>query len=323
MFEKYSSKLINGVKVMLAYLLSLVFRKPIVWGMPAVLSIEPSSFCNLHCPECPVGNGLSTREKTLISVSLFEKIIEQVKYSCTYLTLYFQGEPFTHPHFTELVLLARRNGIYAASSTNAQLITPVIAEELVRYNLNKIIVSMDGITQDVYEKYRVGGSLDKVLEGIKFLVEKKALFQLKQPEIELQFLVFSHNEHQMNAVRELAKELKVDKLTFKTAQIISYEKGSDLLPKQQKYSRYVQQPDGLFVRKKKVRNICWRAFSGAVITSEGDVLPCSYDKNAEHSFGNINNMSLKEIWHGEKAKQFRQQILTDKKVFEMCRNCTV
>ncbi len=323
MSNRYFLKLTNGFKVLTGYLLSVITRKPIAWGMPVVLSIEPSSYCNLHCPECPVGNGQTIRSNKLISVSLFKKVVEQAKNSCTYLTLYFQGEPLIHPHFSELVLIARKKGIYTVSSTNAQLLTPVIAEELVRYNLNKMIVSLDGITQDVYQKYRVGGSLEKVLAGIKSLVEKKELFQVKQPLVELQFLVFSHNEHQMDAVRKLANKLKVDKLTFKTAQIISYERGSDLLPKQEKYSRYVRQANGLFIRKKKVRNVCWRAFSGAVITAEGDVLPCSYDKNAEHSFGNINDRSLKEIWQGEKAKQFRQQILTDRTVFEMCRNCTV
>jgi radical SAM protein with 4Fe4S-binding SPASM domain len=138
----------------------------------------------------------------------------------------------------------------------------------------------------------------------------------------MQFLVFRHNEHQMEDAKRLAKELGVDKLVLKTAQILHFEDGSELLPTQEKYSRYKKQKGGNYIRKKKVRNHCWRAFSSVVIAANGDVLPCSYDKNGEFAFGNINEESFPDIWKNEKSKAFKKQILTNRGEFPMCCNCT-
>ncbi len=316
-------KMSNGLLVMLSYVFSRLLKKPFLAGNPISLSVEPVNYCMLSCPECPAGNGSLTRKAGQMSLHTYSKLIEQASPYLSYLTLYFQGEPLLHPNFIEFVQIAHKHKIYTSTSSNAQLLNDEMAKNIVKSGLNKIIISIDGTTQEAYEKYRVGGSLEKVKEGIKGIIKWKKIMQSTSPFVELQFLVFKHNEHQLLEIKQLDKELGVNKLSLKTAQIIDFERGSDLIPSQKKYARYEKKGDGNFKRKKKIRNCCWRAFSGAVITIEGDVLPCSFDKNGEYSFGNIYEEPLEKIWHNEKARRFRQQILTNRKVFAMCRNCVM
>jgi radical SAM protein with 4Fe4S-binding SPASM domain len=312
----------NIFKITLGFVLSFFFKQPFRVGLPVSVSIEPVNYCNLHCPECPTGNGTLHRKKELMSLALFSNILNEIKVHTCYLTLYFQGEPFIHPHFVDFVKLARQQYIYTATSSNAQLINNEVAEQTVRSGLNKLIISVDGTTQETYEKYRVGGELDKVIEAIKHVVEWKKKLHSNTPKLEVQFLVLKHNEYQIPDIKKLAKELGVNKLSLKTAQIYDFENGSDLIPSQEKYARYIKGTDGRYHRKKRMHNRCRRAFSGTVISVDGEILPCSFDKKGEYSFGNIKDKPLAEIWHNEKASLFRRQILMDRKQFDMCRNCT-
>lgn len=286
------------------------------------MSIEPVSFCNLQCPECPAGNGTLTRNKEKMSFSLFAEIVEQIKSHVLYLTLYFQGEPYLNTDFLDFVQLAAQNNIYTASSTNGHFLTDEIAKKTVESGLNKLIISVDGSSQEIYEKYRRGGDLEKVLLGITHLVKWKKELHSKTPFIEMQFLVFKHNEHQIDEVRNLAKRLEIDKLSLKTAQFNDFEEIENLIPTQKKYSRYTRNSEGKYQLKKKIRNRCWRVFNSLVICANGDVLPCCFDKNGDFSFGNIQENSLSEIWTNKKALQFRKQILRDRKLFPICNNCT-
>lgn len=315
-------KAINLIKIVLSYLLSTIIKKPLIWGLPLSISIEPTNSCNLNCPQCPSGNGNLTRRKELIKEEVFAKIINEVDKHLLYLSFYFQGEPFLHPKYTTLISKAKLHGIYTGSSTNGQLINPELAEKIVLSGLDRLIISVDGSTQEVYEKYRIGGKLTKAIESVEFIQEYKLKLKKSKPKLEMQFIVLKHNEHQIPDIIALSEKLGVEKLSLKTAQLDKTEEAKKMLPKQTKYARYTLNIDGSLRRKKAVRNRCWRAFSGAVIATNGDVLACSYDKNGEHVFGNINNESLAKIWKNKKATEFRKQLLLNRSQFDMCCNCT-
>lgn len=311
----------NLLCIVAGFFLSVFLKRPISLGLPITTSIEPANYCNLHCTQCPTGNGSIKKEKELMPMELFSQIVNDIKRHTLYITLYFQGEPFLNPEFGSMIKLAHQEHIFTATSTNGQLINSEIAECIVRSGLNKLIISIDGTTQETYEKYRIGGNLEKAISAIGYIVEWKKKLHSNTPKIEMQFLVFKHNEHQLDDAKKLAIQTGVDKLTFKTAQIYDFENGNELIPSQQKYSRYIEKTAGTFVRKKKIYNRCWRAFSGAVITSAGEILPCSFDKKGEFSFGNIKNQSLAEIWNNEKALRFRKQLLVNREEIGICRNC--
>jgi len=115
--------------------------------------------------------------------------------------------------------------------------------------------------------------------------------------------------------------MKVDRLSFKSAQLYDFENGNELLTTKKNFSRYMETKEGTFIIKGQQPNRCWRLWNGAVINVTGEVLPCCFDKGSEYSFGNINDRSFSECWQGSKAHDFRQRIITNRKQFDMCRNC--
>ncbi len=291
--------------------------------LPFFISVETANYCNLHCPECPVGiNKYETKANKSFDYELYKKMIDELKSKLIHVILYFQGEPFLNKSLIEFIRYAHESKIYTSTSTNAQFINRNNAQEIVMSGLDKLIVSMDGTTQEVYEKYRVGGSLEKVLDGIKNINYWKTELKSSTPFVEIQFLVLRQNEHQMSEMRRLAKNLSVDVLKFKTAQLYDFENGNDLLPTRNRHSRYKTGKDGKIKLKGNQPNHCWRLWSGAVINSSGEVLPCCFDKGSDFSFGNINQSTFSACWHSKKAYGFREKILENRKQFEMCRNCT-
>ncbi len=315
-------KVINVTQICMSYAWSLLTRKVIVWGSPYSMSVEPVNFCNLACPECPAGMGQLTRSKCSIDIPLFEKNLRETASKLTYMMLYFQGEPYLHRNIFELIHIAYRRKIYTAISTNAQLINDHYAEQTVRSGLHRMIISMDGLTQDTYEAYRHKGQLDKVLEGIANLRRWRDQLKSTTPYIIVQFIVFRTNQHQLTAVRSFALKAGADKVEIKTAQLYDFEHGNPLMTDIERYSRYKQTEDGHFVIKNKLPNRCFRLWSGTVITASGDVIPCCFDKDATMSMGNINTQTFRNIWKNNRYTSFRQQILINRKRCAICQNCT-
>jgi Predicted Fe-S oxidoreductases len=290
---------------------------------PFFISVEPANFCNLHCPECPVGKRQNSQfAKHRMEFDLFKKLIDELKPTLLHTIFYFQGEPLLSRQLSEMIQYAHDAKIYTSTSTNAQLLNKEMAERLIRSGLDKLIISIDGSTQETYETYRVGGNLQRAIEGAKQLAELKKQLNAVNPFVEIQCLLLSSNEHQIQEMKKLAKELGADKLTFKTAQFYNFENGNELMPNNSKHSRYKKDKNGKYTLKKPLKNRCKRLWTGAVVTTEGNVLPCCFDKDHSFSFGNFNENSFVECWHSEKALRFRKNILTNRKQFEMCRNCT-
>ena len=314
-------RLSNFILVESGFLLSRIFRTAIVIGKPWAASVEPTTSCNLRCPECPTGMNSLSRIKGNMSPEVFRKILDSLSPELFYLTLYFQGEPILNPHFSEMVNLARNQNIFVATSTNGHYLDDKNTDRIIKSGLNHLIISLDGLDQQTYEKYRVNGDLLTVTEGIKRLVAAKKAKNSNAPFIELQFIVMRHNEHQMEEMREFAKLVGVDKLAFKTAQVYNFDAESTIIPNLKSKSRYRQTSDGKWVLAKKIRNRCHRIWSSLVITWDGKVVPCCYDKNADHQTGNLLEEPLSEIWKNQSYSAFRKQVLKNRNETEICRNC--
>lgn len=312
----------NVMRIFTSYHVSKAAKKVAISGLPISISIEPTTSCNLRCPECPSGLRSFTRPTGMLDEKLFRNVIDQLAPTLSYLTFYFQGEPFLHPGFLQMVQYASSKGIYTATSTNAHYLTEQAAHRTIDAGLDRLIISLDGTTQAAYESYRIGGSLSKVIEGTRTMVAAKRARKSTTPHIVFQFLVVGPNEHQIPDVHRLAKELHVDQVVLKTAQIYEYENGSPLIPKQDKYSRYRQNRDGSYSVKNRLENHCWKMWQSCVITWDGKVVPCCFDKDAHFSMGSLQDDSFAEIWNGESYNEFRQSVLVSRSKIEMCRNCT-
>jgi radical SAM protein with 4Fe4S-binding SPASM domain len=258
----------------------------------------------------------------MLEQSLFKRVIDQLAPTLSYLTFYFQGEPFLHPDFLDMVGYASKKGIYTATSTNAHFFRDETSRATVESSLDKLIISIDGTSQDTYQSYRVGGSLEKVIEGARNLIKWRSELKSKTPRVIFQFLVVRHNEHEIPEVYKLADKLGVDDVVLKTAQIYDYKNGSDLMPIDQQYSRYRKTNNGTFEIKNKLLNECWKMWHSCVITWDGKVVPCCFDKDAHFVLGDLNKNSFEEIWTSEKYNQFRASILKSRSEIEICKNCT-
>ena len=312
---------VNAMQILSSYHFAKASKKPVIKGFPISISIEPTTSCNLRCPECPSGLRAFTRPTGMLSTSLFENSILQLKDKLSYLTFYFQGEPYLNPQFLSMVNFASRQGIYTATSTNAHYLKDDVARATVESGLDRLIVSIDGTTQETYESYRIGGSLDKVLEGTKNVLAWKRKLKSRTPHVVFQFLVVGPNEHQIPGLYKLGKEVGVDQVALKTAQIYDYKNGSDLIPQQQKYSRYAKTDEG-YVLKNRMDNHCWKMWHSCVITWNGKIVPCCFDKDAHFVLGDLNKNSFEEIWFGEQYQNFRSSLLRSRSEIEICKNCT-
>ncbi|MBC7950028.1 MAG: SPASM domain-containing protein [Chitinophagaceae bacterium] len=312
----------NGLKVLGSFYVSKWTKKAVQWGFPVSISFEPTTSCNLRCPECPSGLRAFTRPTGMLQKDFFRDTIDQLHKELLYLVFYFQGEPYLNPDFLEMVKYASDRKIYTATSTNAHYLTDANAKKTIESGLDRLIISIDGTTQEVYQQYRVGGKLDKVLEGARNIVKWKKELKSKTPFVVFQFLVVKHNEHQIEDVKRLAKETGVNDVWFKTAQVYDYENDPNaLIPSIDKYSRYKKQ-GGVTTFKGKLSNQCWRLWHDPVITWDGLVAPCCFDKDAQHRLGNLKEKSFKEIWKNGEYKKFRTKILQGRKNIDICSNCS-
>ncbi len=312
----------NALKNVSSYLESKISGRTIHRGLPIAISIEPTTSCNLRCPECPSGLRSFTRPTGMLPEKLFMHTIDELADTLLYLIFYFQGEPYLHPKFLDLVKYASKKGIYTATSTNAHYLTDITAKQTIESGLDRMIISIDGTTQEVYEQYRVGGNLGKVIDGTKKIVYWKKALKSKTPHIIFQFLVVKPNEHQLEDIKKMTKELGVDEVAFKTAQIYDYENGSSLIPTLNKYSRYEPKSDGKYQIKNKLLDNCWKMWHSCVITWDGLVVPCCFDKDAEYRMGDLKNKTFKEVWQSEPYQEFRKSLTNARAEIEMCKNCT-
>ena len=316
-------RFLNAAKVWASYHCSQWTKKAIQWGYPISISFEPTTSCNLRCPECPSGLRAFSRPTGMLKKDFFTETIDQLARELVYLVFYFQGEPYLNPDFLDMVRYAADKKIYTATSTNAHYLNDRNARRTVESGLDRLIISIDGTTQETYQQYRVGGSLDKVLEGAARIVKWKKELKSKKPFLIFQFLVVRHNEHQIESVRQLAKEIGVDQVRLKTAQVYDYENDpNQLIPTREKYSRYRKDRNGKMSFKGNNANHCWRLWHDPVITWDGNVVPCCFDKDAQHALGDLRTQSFKELWRNPAYHGFRSQVLQSRKNIDICANCS-
>src|SRR3990172_9862707 len=174
-FAKYLTinRLINIIKVVTSFAVSRAYRKPIVWGMPVSYSIEPTNHCNLKCPECPSGLGALTRPLGLLKPADFKNWIDQIKTSGFYVQLFFQGEPYINKALPEMIKYAQSQNVYISISTNGHFVNENNVDMVVENTPDKLIFSVDGLDEESYQKYRVGGTFEQADKGLRLLINRR------------------------------------------------------------------------------------------------------------------------------------------------------
>jgi radical SAM protein with 4Fe4S-binding SPASM domain len=313
-FFKRSSNLLVSSVSWTGNLLNKDFDKAL--GMPVFLNIELTNCCNLRCPECATGSGLLKRPAGFMDIALFEKITDELRPYLMNLNLYFQGESMMHPDFFSILELSK--GIPVTLSTNGHYLVNQPGR-LISSGLRKLIVSVDGSDQNTYSAYRKGGNIETVFRGLEKIKEARKRTDSKM-KVEIQMLVNSYNEHQIEEIRRIARLYNATFIT-KSMQVLSHRRIGYWMPSSESLKRY-RLVNGEYHIKSKLPDRCARQWFNPVVTWEGKVVPCCFDKDAEYIMGDLTISTFREIWNGPEYRKFRREISANRCGIEMCCNCT-
>ena len=270
-----------------------------VHGYPYEWEIDTTNICQLKCPLCHTGLDNVRRVKGIMHFDTFRKTIDEIKDYVIWLSLYSWGEPLLNKQLPKFISYAHKAKIATLISTNLSLrLTPEKVEELINSGLDVMIISLDGVTQDVYEKYRVRGDLSLVMDNIRLITRKKKELGSKTPFLEWQFIVMKQNEHQMVEAKRMAEEMGVDQIVFKkvdfphgigTSDMV--EKWSPVKSREFIRTSHIDKPYNENLTK------CWRLWRSGVLNWDGGYASCCYLTDAKDDFGNVKDESIKSIWN--------------------------
>lgn len=279
--------------------------------LPTKLMLEPTSRCNLKCPLCVSGLG-QIPKKSDMTLESFVDIYDQLELGCRSVTFHNFGEPLLNRQVPAMIAHAKRNGCaWTGLSSNATLLTERWCEALTTCGLDHIWVCVDGLTQETYGRYRIGGKLAKVLEGIRRLV-RHAKEKGSPLEIAMQFIVFKHNEHELEDVRRFAEDLGVHQLDIKISG--SATRTPEFRPAEEEH---------LAVNRSGMRSgpLCHWVYETIVVNCDGHVMPCCWaGHNPVYSMGNVFHHSVEEIWNTERYRRLRENVASRENLWKMCRD---
>jgi radical SAM protein with 4Fe4S-binding SPASM domain len=337
----------------------LITEEDTAWGYPYLMQVEPTTLCNLSCPLCPAGRNELERPRQHLPLSRFKSLVDDMERYLLFLVLWEWGEPFMNPELPEMIRYASERGIKTATSTNAHFLSDeAYVEAILRSGLSTLIVAVDSLDDDRYKIYRKRGSLDRVLPGLRKLVELKRRAK-SDTLINMRTVVMRQNEGELAALRRFAKEAGADRFTAKTlnptlrAVVTPQNEGKlaalrrfamktgvdgftarapnpscgdnvvddELVPRNAAYRRYAYKPGSL--ERIRMPTLCRRPWQMANIFSNGDVVPCSYDYDSSMKLGNLSEGPFTAIWNGAAYREFRRRIRDDMQSFPRCHNCTV
>jgi len=320
-------KIINAIRVGMSFCV----KSTKTWGWPITLQVEPASICNLRCALCPVTEGMD-RPTGLMDFELFKKSIDEMGDYVLLIILWDWGEPFVNPAIYDMIAYAKKRNISIISSTNAHVFAKEEnAKKLIKSGIDSIIVAIDGINQDTYERFRQSGKLESALKGTRNLVAAKRAMNSQTPLINFRFLATKHNEHEIPDLKKLVISLGVDVLTIKTLNPYeSYAENrferqanfDEILPVGERYQRF-RYEEAAGDRHRIRRNPpCTRLWDCMTIRWNGVVPVCTYDYREKHVLGNIMTNPAKNVWSGTPIRSFRRQFKNDPELIELCKNCS-
>lgn len=276
-------------------------RHTVVFGKPYMLVLDTTNLCNLECVWCPTGQKRNTRTLATMPKEKVFNIIDRFGLYLKEFLLFNWGEPFLNKDIIEIISYTKKKcDPYLVISSNMNIkLSYEDACKIIDSGLNKFIASIDGVSQQSYEIYRKKGNADLAFENLRMLVKVKKEKKSQTPEIVWQYLVFKHNEHEIDNAKKLAYEIGVDRIEF----------AKPWCPTQwastiEKYSNYVaNKTDKEYKTKDNYCNWLWNA---VVINSNGSVSPCCSVENEKEDFGNIFGQSFFKLYNNKEFRVARQ-----------------
>jgi radical SAM protein with 4Fe4S-binding SPASM domain len=285
---------------------------------PLFLKVDLSPTCNIHCATCihankPNDGGLLDKQHfhaaQRMALENYRKIIDEVKGKTLSVVLHYLGDPYMSPDLDEASRIAYNAGMRVHVGSNfSYKFSDERIDSIINSGVTDLTVCVDGLTQELYERTRVGGKIDLVLHNLERLCKRRKELKSKRLHIEVQYICFEHNKHEEELVRKKVLEIGVDQFTKIEGHIDNYVNGDP---------NY----EGLAIKKTfSIKKLgfpyCHWPYTSMVIRYDGEVVPCCHHRLASQyadgiepkTMGNVFNEGVKAVWNNTKYKEIRQQI---------------
>lgn len=274
-----------------------------VAGYPTEYVFEVSSKCNLRCKMCPIVG--VTRPTGFMEPDVFSAVVSKVEPYAELVYLIGLGEPLYNTHFVEYLADLRRRDIPVATSTNCTFLTPDVSEQLLKNDLNYIIMPLDGIEKETYEGIRINANFETVTDNIRqFLALKKKL--KSKTFVQLQMILMEENMQEAKGFKDFIKKLG------------AYDQVSDI-----RFKPLINfnDPAGWLARKKNY-NPCFLLWRNMFISHLGEAFVCCQDIDGSVIVGDFKRESIETIMNSPRLSHFRK-VHSEKKMYDLplCQSC--
>lgn len=276
-----------------------------VTDFPLYLVLEQQFKCNLHCPMCLHGQpekDLYKPASTFMADDLFFKVMAEAKnFSCPSISMNNTEEPLLNKKWLARIEAAREYGfIDIMMNTNATLLTEEVAEAIIGSGLTRLLIGLDAVRPETYQKIRVGADFEKVVGNLTKFLEIREKKRSLLPVVRLSFVVTEVNRAEKDEfVRRWVD--RVDYLAIQEYIPVPLDRGHSGSPRQRVFD-------------------CDQPWNRLTVRPDGQVLPCCSWWGYQMPLGNAWQDSLYDLWHSEKMNQIRRGFQTQDP-HPVCRTC--
>lgn len=273
-------------------------KRPVLTAKPYDLTIETGAFCSLRCLICEQTYTDFDLSREFLELARFKQIIDYFYDSVEHINLFNWGEPLLNPSLCAMIEYAHDRDIHTVVHTNLNFLNAELAEHILTSGLSELILSIDGASEDTYQRYRQGGSFRNAFENMQLLLQEQKEIRCASPRIIWKFLVFSHNEHEIEKAKELAGDLGIGiKFSFAVTD-------KNLTPTLKEFNND-------FFKEKFCREYdlpCNQLWRGPIIHSNGDILPCCLVYQKKYVLGNMFTEDFNSVWNNQVYQSIRKSI---------------
>ena len=295
--------------------------------MDESLHIEATSKCTLECPLCDRTWFYKKFKKRLLQEI---NVKDLIKFAGQNRKIHFcgnNGDPIYHSQFIDLVAGLKQNKCQIFITTNGSAKTETwwaSLNKLLDKN-DQITLSIDGL-EDTNHVYRRNAKWQSIMQAIKVLQNRKAKLKWK-------FIVFKHNQNQIEEARKISLMLGFDEFTIEKSDRWLDEK--TLMPDEKYVNDYHKHQKSILTNpdySTKMEPWCLKKnipSRSLYIDAEGNFYPCCWMGTYRYRYKsvfspkqnkfNISKMTLESILQMEKVKQFFESTKQFTSAHECCK----